>query len=78
MPSNVIERFFGTLKYEYLYREEIEDGHMVAAAVERYRALYNSVRPHEAIGFRTPLSAWRDFDAPPVANLFTPLTVSLS
>ena len=76
--NGVIERFFGALKYEHLYREEIDDGPMVAAAVERYRVLYNSVRPHEAIGFRPPLTAWRDFDGPPVANLFTPLTVSLS
>lgn len=76
--NGVIERFFGAIKYEHLYREEIEDGPMVAAAAERYRALYNSVRPHEAIGFRTPLSAWRDFEGPPAANLFTPPTVSLS
>lgn len=64
--NGVIERFFGALKYEYLYREEIEDGPGVAAAVERYRALYNSVRPHEAIGFRTPLSSWRDQGGPTV------------
>jgi transposase InsO family protein len=76
--NGVIERFFQALKYEYLYREELEDGPMVAAAVERYRTLYDTIRPHEAIGFRTPLAVWRDFDRPPVANLFTPLTVSLS
>jgi transposase InsO family protein len=76
--NGVIERFFQALKYEYLYREEIEDGPMVAAAVERYRTLYDTIRPHEAIGFRTPLAVWRDFARPPVANLFTPLTVSLS
>ena len=76
--NGVIERFFGAIKYEHLYREEIEDGPMVAAAAERYRALYNSVRPHEAIGFRTPLAVWRDFEGPPAANLFTPPTVSLS
>jgi hypothetical protein len=38
---------------------------MVAAAVEHYRTLYDTVRPHEAIGFRTPLAVWRDFDRPP-------------
>ena len=51
---------------------------MVAAAVERYTTLYNTVRPHEAIAFRIPLSAWRDFDAPPIPNPFTPESVSLS
>ena len=29
---------------------------MVARASERYRQLYNAVRPHEALGFRTPLT----------------------
>jgi hypothetical protein len=66
------------VKYEHVYREEIEDGLMVARAVERYLALHNTVRPHEAIGLRAPLAVWRDFDDPPVANQFTPLTVSLS
>ncbi len=51
---------------------------MVAAAVERYRDLYNSVRPHEAIGFSIPLSAWHDQDGIPIVNPFTPETVSLS
>ena len=76
--NGVIERFFQALKYEHLYREEIADGLMVARAVARYLTLYNTVRPHEAIGFRAPLTAWRHFNGPPVANLFTPLTVSLS
>jgi len=76
--NGVIERFFGAIKYEHLYREEIEDGPMVAAAVERYRALYNAVRPHEAIGFRAPLTAWRDFDALLTPNLLGPESVSLS
>ena len=51
---------------------------MVAGAVDRYRTLYNAVRPHEAIGFRAPLTAWRDFDTLPTSNLSTPETVSLS
>ena len=76
--NGVIERFFQALKYEYLYRQEIEDGAAVAAAVARYRDLYNEVRPHEAIAFRTPLSAWRDLDGPASSNLFSPETVSLS
>ncbi len=70
--NGVIERFFGALKYEHLYREEIEDGPAVAAAVGRYQDLYDAVRPHEAIGFRTPLAVWRDFDDPPIANHLRP------
>jgi putative transposase len=70
--NGVIERFFQSLKYEYLYRQEIGDGATLAAAVDCHQTIYNDVRPHEAIAFRTPLAAWRDFDRPSVANLFTP------
>ncbi len=76
--NGVIERFFQALKYEHLYREEIEDGPAVATAVDRYQSLYNDIRPHEAITFRTPLSAWQHDDGPLMANQFWPLTVSLS
>ena len=74
--NGVVERFFQAVKYEHLYREEIEDGLMVARAVDRYRILYNAVRPHEAIGFRVPLTAWRDFDGPLTANPFPQDSVS--
>ena len=50
---------------------------MVARAVERYLTLYNAVRPNEAIRFRAPLTAWRDFDARLIANQFRQETVSL-
>ncbi len=76
--NGVIERFFQALKYEYLYRQEIGDGATLAAAVGCHQAVYNDVRPHEAIAFRTPLTVWRDFDGPRIANQFRPQTVSLS
>lgn len=74
--NGVVERFFQAVKYEHLYREEIQDGWMVVQAVDRYRDLYNTVRPHEAAGFRTPLTAWRDFDEPPPPNPLPPRSVS--
>ena len=76
--NGVVERFFGAIKYEHLYREEIEDGAMVARAVDHYRALYNAVRPHEALAFRTPLSAWWGVDDSLPANPFSPGSVSFS
>jgi transposase InsO family protein len=50
----VVERFNGSLKYEHLYREEITDAQALAEQVERFREIYNRIRPHEAIGFLTP------------------------
>lgn len=56
--NGVIERFFQALKYEHLYRRELDDGVELAREVDAYRAVYNTVRPHEALGFVTPAHAW--------------------
>jgi transposase InsO family protein len=54
--NGVVERFNGSLKYEHLYREEIADAQALVEQVEAYRDLYNRIRPHEAIGFLTPIA----------------------
>jgi putative transposase len=54
--NGVVERFFGTLKYEHLYPREIRDVVELAAEIDAFRALYNGIRPHEALDFGTPLS----------------------
>jgi transposase InsO family protein len=56
--NGVIERFFGTLKYEHLYRGLIHDGDALAVEVTRFRQIYNTIRPHQAIGDRTPHDAY--------------------
>lgn len=43
------ERGFGTLKYERLFIDEIDDAIMLAKHAEDYRIEYNQIRPHEAI-----------------------------
>lgn len=48
------ERGFGTLKYERLYLDEIDDAVMPAKHAEEYRIEYNEVRPHEAIAWNRP------------------------
>jgi putative transposase len=53
--NGVRERAFGSLKYEHLYRHEIDDGHALGVEVERYRQLFNTVRPHQALAGRRPL-----------------------
>lgn len=53
--NGVIERFFGTLKYEHLYRGVIADGDALAMEVHRFRRLYNTVRPHQALNDQTPV-----------------------
>jgi len=53
--NGVRERAFGSLKYEHLYRLEIDDGHQLGVEAEAYRQLFNTIRPHEALHWRQPL-----------------------
>lgn len=52
--NGVVERFVGTLKYEHLYRAIIGDGNALAVEVNCFRHTYNTLRPHQALGDRTP------------------------
>lgn len=51
----VIERWFQALRYERLYRFDIDTGDDLAAHVEAYIDEYNRVRPHETITWQRPL-----------------------
>jgi len=48
------ERGFGTLKYERLFIDEINDALTLAKHAEEYRIEYNQIRPHEAIAWNRP------------------------
>lgn len=67
--NGVIERFFGALKYERLYRHDIGDGDELNSHAVDFRSIYNSIRPHEAIGMARPLEIYRQ---PPTTNIPTP------
>jgi putative transposase len=56
--NGVVERFFGTLKYEHLYRGYIGNGDALDMEVHRYRIIYNTIRPHQALADRTPHQAY--------------------
>lgn len=60
MPGrfSVIERFFETLKYEHLFRGYIGDGDALDMEVHRFRIIYNTIRPHQALDDRTPKQAY--------------------
>jgi putative transposase len=59
-PENngVIERFYESIKYEHLYRHEIDDGLVLTDHVTRYREDYNRRRPHEALDFSFPITRY--------------------
>lgn len=56
--NGVIERFFGTLKYEHLYRAPIGGGGALAMETARFRDVYNTIRPHQSLGDRTPRESY--------------------
>jgi len=60
--NGVVERFYGSPKYENLYRLEVANGQALAEELDLYRALFNEIRPHAHLDFRTP----------PQASLVTP------
>ncbi len=62
--NGVIERFFESLKYEHPYRKEIGDRAELATQINTYRTIYNSTRPHQAIGMARPLEIYRKTPEP--------------
>lgn len=56
--NGVIERFFESLKYEHLFRGYIGDGDALDMETHRFRIIYNTIRPHQALNYRTPQQAY--------------------
>lgn len=56
--NGVIERWFGSLKYERLYRHDIADGLVLGELVADFLDEFNRLRPHEAISWQRPLDRY--------------------
>lgn len=63
------ERGFGTLKYERLYIEEIDDAVMLAKRAEDFRINYNEMGPHEALVWNRPKEVHLGTADPTIPNL---------
>jgi len=50
----IIERFWRSLKYEDIYLRDYANGHELERGLTKYIDLYNTWRPHQALGYRTP------------------------
>ena len=60
MDNVFIERLWRSLKYEDVYLKGYADGREAKAGIADWIAFYNSRRPHQALGNRTPMAVWRD------------------
>lgn len=69
------ERGFGTLKYERLYIDEIDDAVMLAKHAEEYRLEYNQIRPHEAIAWNRPKEVHLGLASPTIPTFQTKETL---
>lgn len=52
--NGVRERAFQSLKYERLYRAQIDDATDLVREAEAFRVEFNTVRPHEALAWNRP------------------------
>jgi putative transposase len=49
-----VERFWRTLKYEEVYLKAYQDGLAARSEIGKYIRFYNTKRPHQALGYKTP------------------------
>ena len=48
-----------SLKYEEVRLKAYADGREARAGIGAWIAFYNDLRPHQALGYRTPMEIWR-------------------
>lgn len=53
-----VERLWRTVKYEEVYLKAYEDGIEARGELSRYFRFYNTERPHQAMGYRTPVEVF--------------------
>lgn len=65
MDQVFVERLWRSLKYEDIYLRAYATGSEARLGIGRWIAGYNTTRPHQALGYRTPDEVYR---SPPVAG----------
>lgn len=70
--NGVRERAFQSLKYERLYREQIDDALDLAREADAYRTEFNTIRPHQALAWNRPSQVHRGLADPTSPNFPEP------
>ena len=60
MDNVFIERLWRSLKHEDIYLRGYADGREAKAGIANWFAFYNDRRLHQALGYRTPMTVWRE------------------
>ena len=53
-----IERLWRTVKYEEVYLKSYQDGREARISLGKYFRFYNTTRPHQSLGYRTPAEVY--------------------
>jgi putative transposase len=64
----IIERWFRSLKVEYVYINEYSSPNELRAGVSRYIEEYNDLRPHQSLEYQTPSETYRQSFTPHAAG----------
>ena len=59
-----VERLWRTVKYEEVYLKAYSNGREAKAGLDAYFHFYNTQRPHQALGYRTPAEVFNHGSAP--------------
>ncbi len=70
-----IERLWRSVKYEEVYLKAYQDGREARISLGNYFRFYNTERPHQALGYRTPAEV---FTSTPVEATSTGMVESLT
>jgi len=60
MDNVFVERLWRSLKHEDVYLKGYADGRELHEGLSDWINFYNDQRPHQASGYRTPMTVWRD------------------
>ncbi len=55
-----VERLWRTVKYEEVYLKAYSNGRDAKAGLNDYFRFYNTQRPHQALGYRTPAEVFNE------------------
>ena len=68
MDNVFIERLWRSLKHEDIYLKGYADGREAYSGIAAWFAFYNTGRPHQALGNRTPMAVWREGTTGPLGD----------
>jgi len=60
LDNVLVERLWRSLKYEEVYLHAYEDVRVARAGIGRYVRFFNQERPHQSLGYRTPMAVYME------------------